>query len=130
MTQEAMPKWMSMSGSFMPFTWPQVGTPAPAIEKSLRGQQEFMAAALRFAQESIAAYNREFETAGGIFQRMMSAKSPEDFFAGQRDLFELMGSTYFEQAMKLAERMQGVFVEAAEAAAKPAAEAAEAKKAA
>jgi len=116
MTPNTMFKFPWLGGDTK-MAWPQAGFPTEAMSDWLRTQQEALAAAMQFGQEMLLSAHKEIEAGGGIMQRMMTAKTPEDFFACQRDMVELVSSTCFEQSLKLTERMQTLFAKAAPAAA-------------
>jgi hypothetical protein len=102
---------------FAQFAWPKagMGMPAmpalPAMGEWMRIQQESMAMLAKFSQEAASMLASDMAMGADVARRLMSAKTPEEFVATQRDMTELMGSKYYEQWMKLGEEMKGLFAE-------------------
>jgi len=101
------------------FAWPKAGAAMPGMTDWLRIQQEMLAAATKFSQEIVATAKSDAELGGDVMRRLMTAKTPEEFAATQRDMFELVGSKYFEQWMKFGEQIQGVFAKTVATATEP-----------
>lgn len=93
-----------------PLAWPQGEFPMQAATDWVGGQQKMFAAVSKLMQETIAIAHKEVEAGSSILVRMMTAKTPEEFVACQRDLFELMSANYFEQMIKLGEQVRGQLV--------------------
>jgi len=100
-----------------PFGWPKYDFKTPPMGNWLKLQQEFVSAMAQLGQETMASAGGEIEAASGVMQRLMQAKTPEEMVACERDLFELMTGKYFEQMMRVAERLQKLFAQVATQAA-------------
>jgi hypothetical protein len=103
------------------FAWPTAGAAMPDMSHWLSIQQEMLAAATKFSQDVVATAKSDAELGGEVMRRLMTSKTPEEFAASQRDMFELVGSKYFEQWMKFGEQIQAVFAKAVTPAAAAAA---------
>lgn len=121
MTERMKSKPAGTGSGLFPFAWPQAEFPMQAATDWVGTQQKMFAAAAKVTQEALAIVHKEVEAGSGILVRMMSAKTPEEFVACQRDLVELMSSNYFEQMVKFGEQMQSQFAKEATGAAPPAA---------
>jgi hypothetical protein len=90
------------------FRWPMAQFGLPALEGWIDGQQRLLADATKVGQELMAISTNSMHLALGMTQRMMAARTPEEFLACQRDLLELVTAKYFEQVMKVTDRMETV----------------------
>ncbi len=89
--------------------WPFLMPGAFATEDFRRIQHQMVTSAARIGQDAIKRLDTEFEQGTSIVQRMISAKSPEDLFACQRDMLELIGAKYVEAMTKCAENASAFF---------------------
>jgi len=112
MTENVKSMFPGLGTGFAQFAWPKaaMGMPAmPAMGEWVRIQQESMAMLAKFGQEATSMLASDMALGADVARRLMLAKTPEEFAATQRDMFELMGSKYYEQWMKLGEEMKGLF---------------------
>ena len=109
MTQDMKSTFAGLGFGNNPFAWPKGGAAIPGIGDWLRIQQDMATAAMEFGQRAIETVQADAKLGSEAVQRLMLAKTPEDFSAWQRDVFELMSSRYIEQWTKFGEQMQGAF---------------------
>lgn len=86
---------------FPPFTWPMGLSLAETVLGWMDIQQKFFAAATEASRQVWTTAHKEVETGNGIVRRVLTAQSPTEAVAAQRDLVELMSSVYFEQLTTL-----------------------------
>jgi hypothetical protein len=93
------------------FAWPKAGgaMPMPDMGNWVRTQQEIFAAFTKFSQDAVTRAKSDAELGGEVMRRLMAAKTPEEFAATQRDMFELVSSKFFDQWTKFGEQMQTAF---------------------
>jgi len=112
------------------YGWPTGEFRMPTMDEWWGTQFKLLADWTQVGQEMMASASNNLHVGIGVLQRMMAARTPDDLAAGTRDLYELVSARYFDQLMKLAERMQGALVPNAAKAAKHIEEVSEMEKAA
>ncbi len=121
MTERMKSKPAGTGSGLFPFAWPETELPMQAMTDWVGTQQKMFAAMSKMTQEAVTIAQKEAEAGRGILVRMMSAKTPEEFVACQRDLVELLSSNYFEQMVKFGEQVQSQFAKGLPGFAPPAA---------
>lgn len=119
MIERTKSKAAGTATGLFPLVWPQSEFPMQAMTDWVGSQQKMFAAVSKLMQETITIAHKEVEAGGSILVRMMSAKTPEELVACQRDLFELMSANYFEQMIKLGEQVRSQLVKETGPGAKP-----------
>ncbi len=98
--------------------WPMAEFPIQTMDEWASTQFKLLADATQVGQELMSIASSGMHVGIGVMQRMMAARTPNELVACERDLLELVTSKYFEQVMRIAERMQSTFTPAAAKAAK------------
>lgn len=115
--------WIEQLGTLFPtFTWPLGSSPAETVLGWMDAQQKLFTAATETSRQIFTIAHKEIQTGNGIMRRIVSAQSPEELVAAQRDLVELMSSVYVEQITTLNERIGQMVQPAAKPVPTPAAE--------
>lgn len=121
MTQDMKQLFSGLGFGENGFAWPKTGTTVPTMGDWIRIQQDVTKAATEFGQSAMAMAKTDMVLGGDVTRRLMQVKTPEEFAAWQRDMFELVNSKYFEQWTKFGEQVRAAFAKTtAPAAAEPA----------
>lgn len=90
---------------FPTFNWPWGMSPAETMLTWMDAQKKFFDAATEASRQVWTIAHKEVETGNGIVQRLMTAETPEEAVAAQRDLAELMSSVYVEQMTAIGQQI-------------------------
>ena len=115
MTQDMKKFFAGLGFGENAFEWPKAGAGMPAMGDWVRIQQDLAKAAMEFGQSAMAMAKTDMAVSGDVSRRLMQVKTPEEFAAWQRDMFELVNSKYYEQWTKFGEQVKAAFTKTAAA---------------
>ncbi len=117
MTQEMKSSVQGQGMGFDPFSFAKPGAALPGMSGLLSMQQTMAARAMEVFQQAMATMQSDVALASEVMRKLVLVKTPEEFAAWQRDMFELVGSKVFDQWTKFGEQLQGSLAKVAAPAA-------------